>query len=185
MVPMQRIRPWIEAQAQQQGVIDFVERVGISSTTFYSLLEKEWVMFNLVDRVFCKLDVFWPNLFPEEYQGAILVDRDSHGNEKREKNFNLRKGICRECGDPFECPTTVSVKKFCSKRCSTTFHKRRYRKRHGRSDKGRQAHTHCVHGHEFTPENTGRRRDGFRTCLACRRERDRKQKRKERAVGKR
>lgn len=30
--------------------------------------------------------------------------------------------------------------------------------------------THCKHGHEFTPENTGRAKDGSRVCRACRRE---------------
>lgn len=29
--------------------------------------------------------------------------------------------------------------------------------------------THCAQGHRFTPENTFRRRDGGRGCLACRR----------------
>lgn len=29
--------------------------------------------------------------------------------------------------------------------------------------------THCVHGHEFTPENTYIRPDGSRKCIACRR----------------
>jgi hypothetical protein len=27
--------------------------------------------------------------------------------------------------------------------------------------------THCVNGHEYTPENTGRRRDGRRRCKTC------------------
>lgn len=30
------------------------------------------------------------------------------------------------------------------------------------------AKTHCVHGHEYTPENTLRNSKGYRTCLACR-----------------
>jgi hypothetical protein len=29
--------------------------------------------------------------------------------------------------------------------------------------------THCDQGHEFTPENTARRTDGTRRCIACRR----------------
>lgn len=29
--------------------------------------------------------------------------------------------------------------------------------------------THCIHGHEFTPENTGRQTNG-RMCMTCRRE---------------
>lgn len=29
------------------------------------------------------------------------------------------------------------------------------------------AQTHCIHGHEFTPENTKIRSDGGRRCLAC------------------
>lgn len=31
--------------------------------------------------------------------------------------------------------------------------------------------THCKQGHEYTPENTGRRRSGHRYCLQCNRER--------------
>lgn len=27
--------------------------------------------------------------------------------------------------------------------------------------------THCIHGHEFTPENTRRTKEGYRTCIAC------------------
>jgi hypothetical protein len=31
--------------------------------------------------------------------------------------------------------------------------------------------THCVHGHEFTPENTYWRKEGRRNCRQCRRDR--------------
>lgn len=41
-----------------------------------------------------------------------------------------------------------------------------------RSAKARQ--THCIHGHEFTPENTYRNANGTRACRACNRERARK-----------
>ena len=37
------------------------------------------------------------------------------------------------------------------------------------SRKARQ--THCIHGHEFTPENTRRTKRGTRECKACKRER--------------
>ena len=33
--------------------------------------------------------------------------------------------------------------------------------------------THCIHGHEFTPDNTFIRKNGCRTCLTCRRALDR------------
>ncbi len=33
----------------------------------------------------------------------------------------------------------------------------------------RAAQTHCIHGHEFTPENTYIRRNGCRICKECRR----------------
>lgn len=33
--------------------------------------------------------------------------------------------------------------------------------------------THCIHGHEFTPENAYRRPDGHRNCRACLREQGR------------
>lgn len=33
----------------------------------------------------------------------------------------------------------------------------------------RQIKTHCLRGHEYTPENTYALRNGYRTCLTCRR----------------
>jgi hypothetical protein len=35
-----------------------------------------------------------------------------------------------------------------------------------------QKKTHCIHGHEFTPQNTYRRPSGGRKCRACIRETD-------------
>jgi hypothetical protein len=37
----------------------------------------------------------------------------------------------------------------------------------------RKRQTHCVNGHEFTPENTYIRREGWRQCIACNRARRR------------
>lgn len=41
--------------------------------------------------------------------------------------------------------------------------------------------THCIHGHEFTPENTYRGPDGARSCRTCQREKDRRRYREARA----
>ena len=41
--------------------------------------------------------------------------------------------------------------------------------------------THCVNGHEFTPENTYRRSDGDRECQTCRADLWRKQRARRRA----
>lgn len=43
--------------------------------------------------------------------------------------------------------------------------------------------THCLHGHEFTPENTYVRKDGHRQCKACARFRVRQWQQKARAEG--
>ena len=42
------------------------------------------------------------------------------------------------------------------------------------------AQTHCVHGHEFTPENTYVKANGCRLCKACARDRVREIKRRQR-----
>ena len=36
----------------------------------------------------------------------------------------------------------------------------------------RASKTHCIHGHEFTPENTSRNAAGHRDCLTCKRGRN-------------
>lgn len=42
----------------------------------------------------------------------------------------------------------------------------------GRVFNGRQSWTHCVNGHEFTPENTYRTKRGVRRCRQCARDLD-------------
>jgi hypothetical protein len=43
-----------------------------------------------------------------------------------------------------------------------------------RDNRGRNGtKTHCPRGHEYTPENTAHSTSGSRTCIACRRERQR------------
>lgn len=44
---------------------------------------------------------------------------------------------------------------------------------HARRDSSKMRQTHCVHGHEFTPENTIRKTNGTRGCRECRRAHDR------------
>lgn len=46
------------------------------------------------------------------------------------------------------------------------------RVRHGHDKNA--AKTHCIHGHEFTPENTYVKASGHRQCKACTSERDRR-----------
>lgn len=36
--------------------------------------------------------------------------------------------------------------------------------------RGKLARDYCSHGHRMSPENTGTRPDGYRTCKTCRRE---------------
>ena len=44
---------------------------------------------------------------------------------------------------------------------------------HTRRDSAKANQTHCIHGHEFTPENTGRKPNGTRFCRECFRNYDR------------
>jgi len=40
---------------------------------------------------------------------------------------------------------------------------------HAKRDSARAAQTHCLRGHEFNAENTGRKANGTRFCRVCRR----------------
>lgn len=44
---------------------------------------------------------------------------------------------------------------------------------HATRDSARKAQTHCIHGHEFTPENTIIKTNGCRACRECLREAER------------
>lgn len=46
---------------------------------------------------------------------------------------------------------------------------------HAKRD-GKASQTHCIHGHEFTPENTIIKGNGNRQCRQCSRDRDRKRR---------
>ena len=47
---------------------------------------------------------------------------------------------------------------------------------HARRDSAKLAQTHCIRGHEFTRENTGRKKNETRFCRACRRIHDAKRR---------
>lgn len=47
---------------------------------------------------------------------------------------------------------------------------------HAARDSARKAQTHCIHGHEFTTENTIIHKNGTRHCRECRRAHDRKRR---------
>lgn len=45
---------------------------------------------------------------------------------------------------------------------------------HARRDGTKAQQTHCIHDHEFTPENTGYKTNGTRFCRECHRAHDRR-----------
>ena len=47
---------------------------------------------------------------------------------------------------------------------------------HAKRDGTRAKQTHCIHGHEFSPANTGLKSNGTRFCRECRRAYDRKRR---------
>jgi len=59
-------------------------------------------------------------------------------------------------------------------RWDTASNNQRDKRRHGTDHQASK--THCVHGHEFTPENTVDRPEGTRRCRTCRNEADRRRK---------
>lgn len=61
---------------------------------------------------------------------------------------------CPICHEPFKRRT--STQKYCSDLC-----------RLAASHAQRRAATHCVNGHEYTPENTHRMKNGRRRCRRC------------------
>lgn len=56
----------------------------------------------------------------------------------------------------------------------------RDRKRASGASKLNAHKTHCTHGHEFTPENTGRTKTGKRFCRECQRDRVRRFRQRQR-----
>ncbi len=42
--------------------------------------------------------------------------------------------------------------------------------RRGTQGWDQKAKTHCAQGHEFSPENTHRTKEGYRQCIQCKRE---------------
>jgi hypothetical protein len=53
----------------------------------------------------------------------------------------------------------------------------------GRHFSANRGKTHCKHGHEFTPENTGRQSQGGRYCRECGRRKCREQQKRRTAAG--
>lgn len=81
---------------------------------------------------------------------AIACSQCQHIGEDRRHEYHHFKGYAAEHHE-----TVIAL---CSK-CHG-----------GESDKAKV--THCYKGHEFTPENTFRKKNGTRGCLTCRRNHD-------------
>lgn len=76
--------------------------------------------------------------------------------------------VCDQCGKGFARARSYTRRhRFCSRQCSLAWG--RLNRPHPNAAKDR-----CVHGHLYTPENTGTAPDRRRRCLTCLSERQRK-----------
>jgi hypothetical protein len=107
---------------------------------------------------------------------GIAWTEDERRAARQAANVAVRRGklarpdslVCADCGATareydhylgYAPEHRLDVQAVCSK-C----HKAR--------DSAKAKATHCVHGHEFTPENTYTKPNGTRDCRVCKRRRD-------------
>jgi hypothetical protein len=86
-------------------------------------------------------------------------------------HHGLRKETCPKCGGPRvrqKDGTTVCIP---CRRVAQRDRNRRTGRVSGKGPGSRQREqTHCINGHEFTPENTRLDKDGYRICRECSRD---------------
>ena len=71
-------------------------------------------------------------------------------------------------------PTDLTIDHACrTPRCCNPEHLRLMTNLDNATSNGNKVKTHCIHGHEFSPENTRLDGRGHRRCLTCARQRPR------------
>lgn len=105
-------------------------------------------------------------------------------NASRARSHNARKTHCKN-GHEFTPENTIARAaggRNC-RQCARDWHREDARRRRGTPNPTNNADkTHCVNGHEFTPENTYDNH-GHRGCRECRRKAVRESQRRRRAAG--
>lgn len=165
------------------------ERADILGDTLYHLLSgrTQTIDFDLADRLLCVTNQteLWLTDLQDIYEEAVL--------EEGEKKFNVSTtATVARCANK-GCSNTFSLvrthggrpRKYCSEKCRRRMADVRKRERQGRPVRFSNHNDTCVHGHDWTPENTlwfhekkdGKKRKRCKTCVYARNEAARRQKR--------
>ena len=149
----------------------------MSNRTAPSILERFWSKVDKTETCWLWVGYTKPNGY-----GSFNPTRDQAAYAHRYA-YELANGpipdglqVDHLCHDPAECQAATECP---HRRCVNPAHleavtPRVNNLRSGNFAAKRSRQTHCVNGHEFTPENTYIKPNGCRNCATCRAEADRR-----------